>query len=226
MRVRGIVGLIGALVLAGCIVPVPVSVSRGGSCSAPLVGKAQPISGALAVDFRKASSADGLSAAEVAVYERLMAERAAVGLPRIPLSKSLSLVAARHATDMSRNFLGGPQSLKPGTSYHSWSDAPYPTNHQFPEAMWDAPRRLGTRYCGNGYEILAWGYGSGDRAVDSWMASNTHEPVILNKGIWKRFDWQAVGIGIVPATAQGPSVHMVWFGAEPDPAGRPARTGG
>ncbi|WP_139840012.1 CAP domain-containing protein [Pseudoruegeria sp. SK021] len=212
--------LILGLALAGC--GASVSPKAGGnSCSAPLIGKAQPITGELAVDFRKSAPSDGLDAEERAVYDRIMAERAARGLPRIPLSKSLSLVAARHATDMSRNFLGGPQQFRPGTSYHSWSDAPYPTNHDFPEAMWQAPRRLGTAYCGNGYEILAWGYATGDAAVDSWMTSASHAPVILNRGIWARFDWKAVGVGIVPKTDAGPAVYMVWFGAEPDPAGPP-----
>lgn len=179
----------------------------------------------MAVDIYAPTDNDDLSAAELALYELIMAHRAELGLPAIPLSASLTLTAGRHAEDTVHNVLTGP-GFDPGTNLHSWSDAPYPSDHSAPEVMWEAPERLGTPYPGSGYEISAAGFATNEAALAGWIASDGHRPVIENTGIWGSLDWSAIGIGIeeIEGVAGGyaHAVYHVWFGAETDPDGLPA----
>lgn len=191
------------------------------ACSTTAIAKAPIDTGPLAVDIYAANDNDGLSAEERRLYQLIMQHRAELGLPSIPLSSSLTLVAGRHAEDTAKNILpsGGP---KPGTNLHSWSDVPYYPDHSNARYMWQSPQRLGTPYCGSGYEISGVGYPTTERALAGWLSSNGHRSVIENQGIWKEKDWQAIGIGIAyPNTGDYQTVYHVWFGAEPDPAGPP-----
>ncbi|MEM1130165.1 MAG: CAP domain-containing protein [Pseudomonadota bacterium] len=215
-----------ATVLAGCfvVVPVPVSTTRAvvpiDNCRRALVKPKKIDRAALAVDFYKPTANDSLSETERQLYEAIMAHRASIGLPRIPLSKSLTLVAGRHAEDMQKNLMpsGG---LKPGTNYHSWSDVDYYEDHRNAKLMWQAPRRFGTSYCGNGYEISAWGYSTWRQTLDLWIASDYHGPVIENRGAFKNLKWRAIGIGVAESNSYGRPVYHVWFGEAKDPAGTP-----
>lgn len=177
--------------------------------------------GALAVDIYAANANDALSAEERRLYALIMQHRETLGLPRIPLSYSLTLVAGRHAEDTAKNIIpaGGPA---PGTNLHSWSDVPYYDDHRNARFMWQAPQRLGTAYCGDGYEISGVGHPTAEQALAGWLSSEGHRSVIENRGIWAEKDWQAIGVGIAyPASGSYRSVYHVWFGAEPDPAGPP-----
>jgi len=169
-----------------------------------------------AVDIRRPTAQDGLSAEERQLYDMLMRLRAEAGLPAVPLSPALTLVAGRHALDTSLNILGSGRGLRPGTNMHSWSDAPYYADLRQPRAMWQAPQRLRTGYCGWGYEISAVGYRNLDDVVRGWLGSPAHRSVILNRGVWAGMRWRAVGIGVQPATAGGPAVYHVVWGALPD----------
>jgi uncharacterized protein YkwD len=206
--------------LSGCIIPIPIPTGGGNSCSRPLAQPKRIDRSQLAVDFYRPTANDGLSAEERRLYENIMAYRQSLGLPRIPLSKSLTLTAGRHAEDMQKNLMpsGG---LRPGTNYHSWSDVDYYVDHRNAKLMWQAPRRLGTPYCGNGYEISAWGYPTADETFRLWVSSPSHNAVIANKGMFRNQQWQAIGIGIAPRSSYGPPAYHVWFGTERDPAGAP-----
>ncbi len=169
---------------------------------------------------------DGLTATEAQLIQLIEDYRVANGLPVVPLSYSLSLVAARHAEDILYNF-DGYQAGAPGTnSAHSWSDAPYNAlDASTYTAIWQAPQRLGTSYPGYGYEILI-GYlapytasttMTPQTALAGWQSSAPHNAVILNLNPWNRPDltWNAIGVGMLDGVAS------VWFGHEIDPAGSP-----
>ncbi|MBX3531834.1 MAG: DUF4114 domain-containing protein [Rhizobiaceae bacterium] len=170
----------------------------------------------MAVNYYTDTSQDAISAREKELYDLIMAYRASLGLPAIPLSESLSITAARHALDTVENvgdYAG-----------HSWSDAAYDAGNAatWPN-MWDAPERVGTPYTNNGYEITTGYVGNAIKtvdmlpqvALDNWKGSAPHNAVITNTGTWANIDWKAIGIGMYKGIAH------VWFGEVTDPLGDP-----
>jgi uncharacterized protein YkwD len=177
------------------------------------VNVAQPIAAPLPLRQRKASaSGDGLSRKESKLAQQLNQYRQQNGLPAIRLSKALSTVANRHVLDLVNTQGAG--------GLHSWSDAPYDSNNPatYP-SMWEAPQRLKTGYPGYGYEIAYWISNNQVKpsdALNGWKGSPSHNPVMLNQGIWQNLKWKAMGVGM----AQGYAV--VWFGEQRDRTGLPA----
>ena len=159
------------------------------------------------------SFAQQLSKDESELYNLVMTYRKSKGLPRIPLSKSLTFVAQTHVKDLEENYEQNEQC-----NFHSWSNQGkckavcYTSDHAQAKLMWSKPKEL-TSYTGNGYEIafaeneeyLA----DAEHALESWKLSKAHNSVILNKEKWKR-KWNAIGIGI------NGSYAVIWFGNEPD----------
>ena len=155
---------------------------------------------------------------EMELYRLINNYRQKNKLSEIPLSTSLSFVAQQHAKDL---FLNRPDIN--GCNMHSWSDKGnwtpvcYTPNHQEAKGMWSKPKEL-TNYQSDGYEIAHNEWRSDDanyivtavEALRGWQNSKGHNEVILNKGIWEKIDWGAIGIGIYKGYA------MVWFGATPD----------
>lgn len=151
---------------------------------------------------------DEIDSEEAKLYRLINQYRAQFGLPAIPLSPSLSLVANRHVRDLDSNL---------GYLTHGWSNCPYASNDfSSYSCMWEAPQRLGTPYPGKGYENAHGGSGgytaSAESALRSWQSSSGHNAVILNQGTWQDYPWNALGIGIYQGYA------VLWFGEEPDPA--------
>jgi uncharacterized protein YkwD len=157
------------------------------------------------------TTGDGVNAEERKLYRLINNYRERHGLPSIRFSKALSAVANRHVVDLYENV---------GFGTHSWSDATY--NASDPRtygAMWEAPQRLNTGYPGNGYENL---FGTRRRytatakdALSGWRNSQSHNDVMLNKGVWKRVTWKALGVGLYKGFA------AIWFGEKVDPTGKP-----
>lgn len=153
--------------------------------------------------------------------------RAANGLPRIPISAAMTLVAETHALDMAASPDGGasPQRGRDARGLpcnsHSWSDRGswtpvcYTEDHRYGQAMWDKPREISRTYRGNGFEIGYWTGGGVDPAgaLASWRGSPAHDGVILQQGDWGRAPWRAMGVGVAGHHA------FVWFGWDPDPEG-------
>jgi uncharacterized protein YkwD len=136
------------------------------------------------------------------------------GLPRLPMSRSLSKVARLHAADLERHGLDRACGIHSWSSDGPWTPCCYGHSHANPSCMWNKPREL-TRYQGVGYEIGYW-YSAGVRpalALQSWKSSAAHGAVVRNSGAWKKRVWRAAGVGIVGQFA------VVWFGEETDPAG-------
>ena len=149
--------------------------------------------------------------------------RVANGLSVIPLSDGLTVTAGRHAVDSYENIFKAGLTLPAGANLHSWSDAPYFSDHSQAEVMWEAPQRLGTTYPGSGFEISASGYGSIEAALGGWQGSAGHDAVILNTGIWASQQWSSIGVGV--EMHNDARYYHVWFGRETDPGGRPVVEG-
>lgn len=153
-----------------------------------------------------------LTVEENKLYELLMKYRQEKGLQRIPISKSLTIVAQTHAKDLQDNF-----TFQRNCNMHSWSNKGkwsaccYTSDHSQASCMWNKPREL-TTYNGNGYEIAHGGrnyLATPETALESWKHSAGHNAVIINEGIWKN-KWNAIGIGMLGSFA------VVWFGNEVD----------
>lgn len=154
------------------------------------------------------SLSQSLTEQEKELYDLVMAYRKKAGLPAIPVSKSLTKVAHMHANDLVKN-----RPVTDECNLHSWSDQGdwtpccYTRDHAQAQAMWDKPREL-TSYTGNGFEIShsSSGNATPEGALKSWQSSSSHDDVIMNRGIWKKHKWQAIGIAIKGNYA------MIWFG--------------
>ncbi len=170
-----------------------------------------------------------VTADEVRLAERVNQYRDSLGLPRVPLSASLTIVAKTHALDLERH----PPNWT-SCNAHSWSKSGpwtavcYDGSMKAAEKMWSKPAEL-TAYQGRGYEIV---YGllsphsdeeceatqiDIEMALSGWKGSVHHNAVIANTGIWKQTTWQAMGIAVYKCYA------IIWFGEEADPAGPPVR---
>ncbi|MEL6535075.1 MAG: CAP domain-containing protein [Bacteroidota bacterium] len=157
--------------------------------------------------------AQTLSEEEQNLYQIIMDERAKQGLPAIPLSKSLTTVAQIHVRDLENH-----QPDQGGCNLHSWSDQGdwtpccYTPDHAQAKCMWEKPQEL-TSYSGNGFEISYWSSAgaSAAEALEGWQRSSGHYNVIMNRGTWKKYTWQAIGIGLYG------QYGVVWFGAATDP---------
>lgn len=167
-----------------------------------------------------------VSKEEKKLYDLIIAYRASKGLPKIPLSKSLTYVAQTHCKDLFNN----KPDLKKGCNAHSWSGKGtwngccYTADHKNAKCMWDKPREL-TTYKDDGFEIAC---GSSDPqykdfvmtaeyALESWKKSVHHNNVIINRSIWKDHKWNAIGIGIHKGFS------TVWFGKSVDKEGEPGK---
>jgi len=150
--------------------------------------------------------------------------RADNGLPPVPMSRSLNAVAQAHVRDLMENRPDTATGFGRGNcNMHSWSAAGrwkpvcYTRDHARATSMWSKPREI-TRgaYPGNGYEIAYWWSGeiTPEIALDGWQDSPAHNDLIVEDGPWRGADWQAMGVGIDGHYA------VVWFGKEPDGAGR------
>jgi len=161
-----------------------------------------------------ASGSSGVqwSDAERELYHLIMKHREDDGLPAIPLSKSLSLVAKVHVRDLETNTVAAPYNLHSWSGNGPWRSVNYTPDHRHARLMWSKPREL-TKYNGNGYEIVYMNSGSATPAdaFATWKASELHHEVLDNRNGWRRIKWQAIGVGIAGRYA------VAWFGQESDP---------
>jgi uncharacterized protein YkwD len=150
------------------------------------------------------------TADEAELLELIDAYRAKNGLPSIPISTSMMIVAQTHAEDLAVN---NPVTRE--CNLHSWSDAGawggccYTDDHAQAQCMWDKPREL-TDYVGDGFEIAASGTPTALSALTAWQGSPGHNDVIINAGTWADYPWNAIGAGMNNGYA------VVWFGGEAD----------
>ncbi len=153
-----------------------------------------------------------LNEEEQKLYEQIMELRKESGLPEIPLSKSLTIVAQTHVKDLTENDPEvGNCNMHSWSDKGEWSSCCYTDDHAKASCMWDKPSEL-TNYKGNGYEIATRSGGgiTAEEALQSWIDSQLHLNVILNVGMWSP-TWNAIGIGIYD------DYSVIWFGNKIDP---------
>jgi uncharacterized protein YkwD len=159
-----------------------------------------------------------LSPNEKELYNLLMQYRKSKKLPAIPLSKALTLVAQTHSKDLYEN-----RPDQDPCNQHSWSDKGtwkpccYYPDHRNKECMWDKPKEL-TNYSSPGFEIAYFHSAKAvpTDALDAWKKSQGHNAVIINLGMWKKQQWNAIGLSIYKNYA------TVWFGMQTDAEGPPS----
>lgn len=148
---------------------------------------------------------------ETKLYNIIMEYRATRGLPKIPLSKSLTFVAKTHLKDLIKNK---PDTC--GCNPHSWSDRGnwtpvcYTSDHKLAEYARIKAKEL-TNYSGYSYEIAtkitpAHIKMTAAEAIDGFKNSPPHNAAIMNLNNWNDNEWKAIGIAIDANYA------CVWFG--------------
>jgi hypothetical protein len=75
--------------------------------------------------------------------------------------------------------------------------------------MWNKPKEI-SNYPSSGYEISGTGYGTPEDALAGWKNSPPHNDVILNKGQWANYQWNALGAAI------NANYVCAWFGTSKD----------
>jgi hypothetical protein len=154
-----------------------------------------------------------ISQEEYKLYNLVNEYRKAVNLSSIPLSKSLSIVAKTHISDLIQN--------KPDTnmcSFHSWSNKGnwkaccFQRESKDKLCMQLKPKEL-TNYPGNAYEVVYWESreANAEKAIDQWKETSAAQSVLTNFKDWEKYSWNAIGVGIEGGFA------IIWLGEEPDP---------
>ncbi|MEX2336609.1 MAG: CAP domain-containing protein [Fulvivirga sp.] len=155
-----------------------------------------------------------LSEDEQKLYNIINAYRQEKGLTTIPFSAKLTMVAQAHARDLAENYnfardnKCNPHSWsKKGT----WSSCCYTNDHKHAQCMWDKPKEI-AGYENPGYEIAYYSSAgaNAEEGLRGWQKSPSHNPLLINSGIWEKIDWKGIGIGIYKEYA------VVWFGQLPD----------
>lgn len=155
-----------------------------------------------------------LAPEEKKLYDLMMAYRKAKGLPSIKLSGKLTLVAQTHARDLADNYKFDPKNKCNPHSWSSkgrWSSCCYTNDHKQAECMWEKPKEI-AGYEGAGYEIAYYSSAgaSAHEGLEGWKRSPSHNPLIVNEGIWGKVKWNAIGIGFYK------EYGIVWFGEAED----------
>lgn len=149
-----------------------------------------------------------ITAQEKALIDEINTYRKSKGLHKIAISPSMTIVAREHARQLN-------DEIKDLT--HSWVGCNYDDtkNPRAYDCMWKQPQRL-TNYPGNGYECAFGKWGSPftvKEVLNGWKRSPAHNDMIVNKKIWKKANWKAIGVGMKGNYA------VLWLGKKTDPKG-------
>ena len=191
------------LIVAGMLLVVPWGFMPHASCQTTIKqGKPVPVN--FCID-----------ANEMELYKSINEYRKRYDLPPIPLSKSLSYVAALHAKDL---FLHHPD--QGSCNFHSWSGRGfwtpfcYPRDENKKNSVWDKPREI-TKYPSRGHEIVYWENNPlvADTVLMVWIMEEYFNSFLLNTCKWQGTTWNAIGLAVYENYA------CAWFGEVPDPEG-------
>lgn len=165
-------------------------------------------------DLQGDTSSVCLAPEEKRLYDLIMAYRSAKGLEPIKLSARLTLVAQAHAHDLADHYQFDPQNKCNPHSWSSkgeWSSCCYTSDHRQAACMWEKPKEI-AGYDSPGYEIAYYSSAgaSAEEGLRGWKKSPSHNPLLVNEGIWKKVTWRAIGIGIYK------EYGIVWFGEQED----------
>lgn len=145
----------------------------------------------------------------------IMAYRKSMGLDPIPLSAKLTRVAQTHVRDLADHYKFDPRNKcnpHSWSSHGKWSSCCYTNDHKEAECMWNKPKEIAD-YSSPGYEIAYYSSAGAFAAegLEGWKKSPSHNPLIINEGIWEKVKWKAIGIGLYK------EYGVVWFGELEDP---------
>ena len=170
-----------------------------------------------------------LNSPERKLIKRVNEYRAEHGLPAVPVSRSLTTVAQWHAADTAYAIeVTGDWLQNPSCNLHTWygiPGAPYGTccytpDHAQAACMWDKPAEITHGFfAAAAVENASIGYASPSDALEGWKSSAGHNSVILNRGTWARFSWNAMGVAVDPEHRS----YFLWFSETADPSGPPPR---
>lgn len=151
-----------------------------------------------------------LSSEEKKLYDMMMSYRKSKGLQPIKLSAKLTKVAQAHAHDLADNYKFDVQNKCNPHSWSSkgkWSSCCYTSDHKKASCMWDKPKEIAA-YESPGYEIAYYSSAGASAAegLEGWKKSPSHNPLIINEGMWSKANWKGVGIGFYK------EYGVVWFG--------------
>lgn len=164
---------------------------------------------AAVVGIAGAQASDHASA--VRLVDLIFDYRAQNGEAAIPVSPTMTRVAASHVADLERHPPEGNCTAHSWSDDGPWSACCYTRDHVQARCMWDKPRELGGgAYTGEGFEIVCHN-GDGmtpEAAMACWRGSRLHHDVLLNRGPWRDHDWRALGVAM--------SAHyaVIWVGRE------------
>ncbi len=159
-----------------------------------------------------------LSAEETKLYNIINDYRKKKKLKIIPYSAKLSMVAQAHAKDLADNY---EFDFNNKCNPHSWSDKGpwtdccYTNDHKQAKCMWDKPNEI-AGYDSPGYEIAYYSSAgaNAEEGLSGWQKSPSHDPLLVNLGMWKQVEWKGIGVGIYKEYA------VVWFGQMEDEQNR------
>lgn len=162
-----------------------------------------------------AATGAGPDALGIELADRINAYRESRGLPRIPRSRSLGLVAATHVRDQERNHPDtGSCNQHSWSSSGPWTPCCYTPDHAQAACMWKKPAEI-AGFRGSGYEISMKSTASvsPEEALAGWQSSPAHHAVMINEGTWSKKPWRSLGTAVLGGHA------VAWFAEEADPAG-------
>lgn len=157
----------------------------------------------------------GPDALGIELADRINAYRESRGLPRIPRSRSLGLVAATHVRDQEQNHPDtGSCNQHSWSSAGPWTSCCYTPDHAQAACMWKKPSEI-AGFRGSGYEISMKSSAkvSPQDAVAGWQSSPAHHAVMINEGTWSKKPWRSLGTAVFGGHA------VAWFAEEADAAG-------
>lgn len=151
-----------------------------------------------------------MSEEEAKLYNLIMEYRKSKKLKAIPLSAKLTRVAQAHARDLAENFkfdASGKCNPHSWSKKGTWTSCCYTSDHKQAKCMWDKPKEI-SGYNSPGYEIAYYSSlgANAEEAIDGWKSSPAHNPLLINSGMWKKLEWNAIGIGLYK------EYGVVWFG--------------
>jgi uncharacterized protein YkwD len=161
-----------------------------------------------------------LSSEERKLYDLMMSYRKSKKLKTIPISSKLTKVAQTHARDLVENYKVDDNNKCNPHSWSAkgkWTSCCYTADHKQAKCMWDKPMEI-ANYNSPGYEIAYYNSAGAlaDESLEGWKHSPSHNPLIVNDGMWKKIDWNGVGIGVYKEFA------VVWFGQLKDNSNAPS----
>lgn len=151
-----------------------------------------------------------VSQEEQKLYKIINEYRKKKKLNPIPFSAKLTMVAQVHAKDLADHYNFDPANeCNPHSwsEFGSWSSCCYTNDHRQAQCMWSKPSEI-AGYESPGYEIAYYSSAgaNAEEGLQGWQKSPSHNPLLINTGMWKDVEWQGIGIGIYKEYA------VVWFG--------------